>query len=154
LIYAATPRLPSDDDALPEPAQDPFAALAPSVLPPPPPPPPPPTSARPSPARTPTTSAEPRPIRAGAGIAEPRKRRHVSPVYPAQALAARVQGVVILECTISTAGEVVDVRTLRGDPLLVDAAVAAVKQWQYEPSLLNGVAVPVIMTVTVNFKLS
>ena len=63
-------------------------------------------------------------------------------------------GVVILECTISPQGKVTDVKVLRGIPLLDQAAVDAVKQWVYTPTLLNGVPVPVIMTVTVNFKLS
>ena len=67
---------------------------------------------------------------------------------------ARVQGVVILECTISPQGKVTDVKVLRGIPLLDAAATEAVKQWVYSPTLLNGVPVPVIMTVTVNFKLS
>jgi len=67
---------------------------------------------------------------------------------------ARVQGVVILECTISPQGKVSDVKVLRGIPLLDQAAIDAVKQWVYTPTLLNGVPVPVIMTVTVNFKLS
>jgi protein TonB len=65
-----------------------------------------------------------------------------------------VQGIVILECTISPQGRVTDVKILRGIPLLDAAAVEAVKQWVYSPTLLNGVPVPVIMTVTVNFKLS
>ena len=63
-------------------------------------------------------------------------------------------GVVILECTISPQGKVTDVKVLRGIPLLDQAAIDAVKQWVYTPTLLNGVPVPVIMTVTVNFKLS
>ena len=64
-----------------------------------------------------------------------------------------VQGVVILECTISPQGRVSDVKILRGIPLLNEAALTAVKQWVYSPTLLNGVPVPVIMTVTVNFRL-
>jgi TonB family protein len=59
-----------------------------------------------------------------------------------------------MECTISPQGNVVDVKVLRGIPLLDGAAVDAVKQWIYTPTLLNGVPVPVIMTVTVKFKLS
>ena len=93
-------------------------------------------------------------MRVGGGIPEPRKTRNVSPTYPPTALQARIQGVVILECTISPEGKVVNVTPLRGHPLLTEAAVDAVRQWEYTPTLLNGVAVPVIMTVTVNFKLS
>jgi periplasmic protein TonB len=77
----------------------------------------------------------------------------VRPVYPPIAQSARVAGIVIIEATVGPDGTVTDARVLRGVPLLNDAAVEAVRQWQYEPTLLNGVAVPVIMTVTVNFKL-
>jgi protein TonB len=93
-------------------------------------------------------------VRVGGQIKEPKKLKNVSPVYPDIAKQARVQGVVILECTISPQGKVTDVKVLRGIPLLDQAATDAVKQWVYTPTLLNGVPVPVIMTVTVNFKLS
>ncbi len=93
-------------------------------------------------------------VRVGGQIKEPKKLKNVTPVYPDIAKQARVQGVVILECTISPQGKVTDVKLLRGIPLLDQAAIDAVKQWVYTPTLLNGVPVPVIMTVTVNFKLS
>ena len=93
-------------------------------------------------------------VRVGGQIKEPKKLKNVDPVYPDIAKQARVQGVVILECTISPQGKVTDVKVLRGIPLLDAAAIEAVKQWVYTPTLLNGVPVPVIMTVTVNFKLS
>jgi protein TonB len=93
-------------------------------------------------------------VRVGGQIKEPKKLKNVPPVYPDIAKQARVQGVVILECTISPQGKVTDVKVLRGIPLLDQAATDAVKQWVYTPTLLNGVPVPVIMTVTVNFKLS
>jgi TonB family protein len=96
----------------------------------------------------------PAPVRVGEGIVEPRKIKNANPEYPAAAKAAHVQGVVILECHIRPDGTVEDVKVLRGIPLLDDAAVKAVRQWAYTPTLLNGVAVPVIMTVTVNFRLS
>jgi periplasmic protein TonB len=93
-------------------------------------------------------------VRVGGNIKEPKKLRSVNPNYPDIAKQARVQGVVILECTISPQGKVTNVTVLRGIPLLNDAAMEAVKQWVYTPTLLNGVPVPVIMTVTVNFKLN
>jgi protein TonB len=93
-------------------------------------------------------------VRVGGQIKEPKKLKNVNPVYPDIAKQARVQGVVILECTISPQGKVTDVKVLRGIPLLDAAAMEAVKQWVYTPTLLNGVPVPVIMTVTVNFRLS
>jgi TonB family protein len=94
------------------------------------------------------------PVRVGGNIKPPAKIRDARPVYPDVALNARVAGIVILEVTLGTDGAVSDARVLRGVPLLNDAALDAVKQWQYEPTLLNGVPVPVIMTVTVNFALS
>jgi protein TonB len=93
-------------------------------------------------------------VRVGGQIKEPKKLKNVAPVYPDIAKQARVQGIVILECTISPQGKVTDVKVLRGIPLLDAAAIEAVKQWVYTPTLLNGVPVPVIMTVTVNFRLS
>jgi TonB family protein len=155
-----------DDDSLPDPvgwAGHGSAGLE-FPLPPPPPPAPPPLrpDAPPAVAETPAprpAAKPPRlpaeaPLHVGSGIAEPRRTRSVNPVYPPAAIAARIQGVVVLECTISAKGKVVAVRTMRSVPALDQAAIDAVKQWEYTPTLLNGVAVPVIMTVTVNFKLS
>jgi len=93
------------------------------------------------------------PIRVGDGVPPPRKVHDVPPVYPAAARTLRVQGQVILEATIGPTGEVVDVEVLRSVPELDEAAVAAVEQWRYEPTLVAGEAVPVIMTVTINFSL-
>jgi TonB family protein len=92
-------------------------------------------------------------LRVGGAVRQPRKIKDVPPVYPPIARTARVQGVVIIEASIDPAGNVGDARILRSIPLLDQAAVDAVKQWQYEPTLLNGTAVPIIMTVTVNFTL-
>jgi len=93
------------------------------------------------------------PMRVGGSIKQPTRIKSVDPVYPDDAMKARVQGVVILECVISPSGDVESARVLRSVPMLDQAALDAVKQWQYTPTLLNGVAVPVIMTVTVNFAL-
>ena len=92
------------------------------------------------------------PIRAGGKIT-PVKIRNVAPIYPPIALSARVQGVVIIEATIDTRGKVADARVLRSIPLLDRAALDAVRQWEYEPMLLNGEPVPVTVTVTVKFSL-
>jgi TonB family protein len=94
------------------------------------------------------------PVRVGGDIKEPKKIRHVAPVYPDAALADRVQGVVILEAIIDTNGNVSDAKVLRSVPLLDQAAVDAVLQWQFTPTVLNGTPVRVIMTVTVNFSLN
>jgi TonB family protein len=111
--------------------------------PPPPPPPPPPAELLGGQA----------PVRVGGSIKPPAKTRDVKPIYPEIAMNARVQGVVIIEVTIDQTGNVAQGRVLRGQPLLDLAALEAVNQWQFVPTLLNGVAVPVIMTVTVNFTL-
>ena len=94
------------------------------------------------------------PVRVGGAIKQPVKTKNVPPVYPAIAQTARVQGVVIMEAVIGPDGHVTETRVLRSIPLLDQAAVDAVKQWEFTPTLLNGVAVPVIMTVTVQFTLA
>ncbi|MBI4264616.1 MAG: energy transducer TonB, partial [Acidobacteria bacterium] len=96
----------------------------------------------------------PAPVRVGGAIKPPVKTKNVPPQYPPIAQSARVQGVVIIEATISTTGRVQDARVLRSIPLLDAAALEAVRQWEFTPTLLNGVPVPVIMTVTVQFTLS
>ena len=93
------------------------------------------------------------PIRVGGQISPPQLVRRVEPDYPKFAVDARLQGVVILEATIGTDGKVKDVKVLRSIPLLDQAAIDAVRQWEYTPTMLNNVPVPVIMTVTVNFTL-
>lgn len=91
--------------------------------------------------------------RVGGDIREPRKVRDARPEYPKIARAVGVSGVVILEATIDAQGNVADVRILRSIPMLDEAAVEAVRQWQYEPVMINGIATPVRMTLTVNFTL-
>jgi len=95
----------------------------------------------------------PAPVRVGGDIAPPRKVRNVDPQYPAIARAAKVQGRVILEATIAKDGSVKDVKVLRSLPMLDQAAVEAVQQWKYTPTMLNKEPVEVIMTVTVDFAL-
>ena len=75
------------------------------------------------------------------------------PVYPEVALAARVQGVVICEVLVGSDGTVEDVRVLRSIPLLDQAALDAVRQWEFSPTLQNGTPIPVVFTVTVSFVL-
>jgi protein TonB len=111
------------------------------MTPPPPPPPPPPGWA---------VGA----VRVGGNIRAPEKTRHVAPVYPPIAQSAAVQGVVILDALIGGDGKVQDARVLRSIPLLDQAAIDAVRQWEFTPTMLNGTPVPVIMTVTIQFTLS
>jgi protein TonB len=96
----------------------------------------------------------PEPIRPGGSVRPPAKIVHVAPQYPQIARASRVQGIVIIEATIDSRGNVESTVVLRSIPLLDQAALDAVRQWKFTPTLLNGIAVPVIMTVTVNFELS
>lgn len=103
---------------------------------------------------TPPPPAPAAPVRVGPRIREPTKIRHVPPVYPVMAQQARVEGVVVIEAVIGVDGRVKEARVLRSKPLLDEAALEAVRQWTFTPTTLNGVPVPVIMTVTVNFKLN
>jgi TonB family protein len=110
--------------------------------------------------RTPPTSEPsslfempPDAVRVGGTIKTPMKIRHVPPAYPEVAQDARVSGVVILETLIGRDGRVMNGRILRSIPLLDQAALDAVSQWEFRPTLMNGTPVPVIMTVTVNFVL-
>jgi len=93
------------------------------------------------------------PVRVGGDVKEPRKIRDVKPAFPPDAMAAGIQGVVILETTIAPDGSVSNAKILRSVPMLDQAALDAVRQWAFTPTLLNGVPVSVIMTVTVNFTL-
>ena len=93
-------------------------------------------------------------IRVGGQIRQPTKVTHVAPVYPLDAKEARVAGVVILEARIEADGRVINARVLRSIPQLDQAALDAVKQWEFTPTLLNGVPTPVVMTVTIQFSLS
>jgi TonB family protein len=77
----------------------------------------------------------------------------VSPVYPPAAKAAKVQGTVVLKVKIGKAGDVQRVKLVSGHPLLVSAAIDAVKRWKFKPYLSNGFPVKVETIVRVNFTL-
>jgi protein TonB len=94
-----------------------------------------------------------KPVRVGGRVREPRKLKGLPPIYPEAARDARIEGVVILECLINPRGRVAEVTVLRGVPLLEEAAVDAVRRWVYSPTLMDGVPVPVLLTVTVRFGL-
>jgi TonB family protein len=100
-----------------------------------------------------SSAGGPAPLRVGGNIKAPVKTKDVRPVYPEDAKAARVQGVVILEVLVDGEGAVSEARVLRSIPMLDQAAHDAVTQWRFTPTLLNGQPVPVMMTVTVNFTL-
>jgi protein TonB len=106
------------------------------------------------PAPPPLPVAEPSgPVRPGGRIREPRKVVHVAPVYPEMARLTKREGKVILEALLDVTGKVVSVKVLKSEVFLDDAAIHAVKQWRYTPTELNGVPVPVLMTITVVFSL-
>ena len=94
------------------------------------------------------------PVRVGGSVSAPKLTKRVEPEYPSAAQAAKIQGTVILEATVDEKGSVDAVKVLRSNPLLDGAALAAVKQWKYQPLLLNGKATPFILTVTVSFGFS
>ena len=138
------------------------------AMPPPPPPPPPPGAGQGDPSPRDTMPPPPppppppgtdalvdgmAPLRVGGNIQPPTKIHDVRPEYPPVAFDAGVQGVVIVEVTVDGKGLVVNTKVLRSVPLLDQAALDAVREWQFTPTLLNGSPVPVIMTVTVNFTL-
>ena len=93
------------------------------------------------------------PLRVGGSISRPERIRYVAPVYPPIARAANVEGVVIVKAVLGADGRVREARILRSIRLLDAAAIAAVEQWKFTPTLLNGQPVPVVMTVTVVFSL-
>ena len=93
------------------------------------------------------------PLPVGGAIEPPTKITDVPPVYPPEAIAARITGTVTIEAVIDPAGNVSSARVITGVPMLDDAALAAVRQWKYTPTLVNGEAVAVIMTVTSRFTL-
>ncbi len=93
------------------------------------------------------------PVRPGGDIKPPTRTRYVAPAYPELARSVRKAGVVIIEAIIGIDGRVENAHILRSTPLLDEAALTAVRQWEYTPTLLNGRPTPVIMTVTVVFDL-
>jgi periplasmic protein TonB len=106
---------------------------------------PPPASAKPS-AET--------PIRTGGDVKEPRLISFVNPIYPVILRQANVSGDVVIDAVVDANGNVAKMQPVSGQRLLVAAAMDAVRQWRYQPTLLNGQPIPVIVRVTVTFRLS
>jgi protein TonB len=90
-------------------------------------------------------------VHVGGKVKAPTKIKDVKPVYPAIAQSAHVAGAVVIEATIGPDGKVMDAKVVRSIPLLDQAALDAVQQWEYTPTLLNGLPVPVLVTVTISF---
>lgn len=109
-------------------------------IPPPPPPPPAPVSRA--------------PVRTGGNLQAPALLKRVEPIYPPMAVQAFITGTAILEATVDENGAVEDVKVLRSASAILDrAALEAVRQWQYEPLLLNGIRTRFILTVVLSFNL-
>jgi len=109
-------------------------------------PPPPPVKKKPPP--------PPKRIRVGGSVQRANLIRQVRPVYPPLARQARIQGTVKLTAIIAKNGTIEKLEVMGGHPLLIPAALSAVKQWRYKPTLLNGQPVEVVTQVDVNFTLS
>jgi len=100
----------------------------------------------------PAAPAPPR-VRVGGAVQAGRILHEVAPVYPALARQARISGQVRLEAIIAKNGRIENLQVLSGHPLLVQAALDAVRQWVYRPTLLNGEPVEVVTLIDVNFGL-
>jgi periplasmic protein TonB len=94
------------------------------------------------------------PLRVGGEVRPPRCIRKVEPVYPALAKDTRLQGVVVIDAVIDEQGAVVEMRVVSGHPLLIPAALDALRKWKYEPTNLNGQPIAVDLVVTINFQLA
>lgn len=92
-------------------------------------------------------------IRVGGQVAAAKLLNQPKPAYPPLALKTHTEGTVRLEAVISRDGAIEHLTVISGHPLLISAALDAVRQWRYRPTLLNGVPVEVITTVEVNFSL-
>ena len=99
------------------------------------------------------TSGNDGPVRVHMGVDAPQRVHLVPPRYPAIAVHAGIEGDVIVDCVIAPDGNVREARVLRGNPLLQQAAVDAVRQWRYTRPRLNDTPISVLLTVTVHFRL-
>lgn len=114
---------------------------------------PPPKAAPPETAPKPAPAVTPR-LRIGGIVQAAKILRQASPIYPPLAKQARISGIVRLQALISREGTVESLQVLSGHPLLVPAALDAVRQWLYRPTLLNGDPVEVLTEIEVHFKLA
>jgi TonB family protein len=106
-------------------------------------------------AATPPVLAQEEPVTAGSeGVPAPKRTKHVQPVYPQEALAQGIRGIVILEIVLDKQGKVESTTVVRSVPGLDEAAVAAARQWEYTPTKVDGKPVRVRITVPVVFSLA
>jgi len=95
----------------------------------------------------------PKHLRVSSGVANSLKTHDVQPHYPREAQEQGIQGDVLLNATIDSKGNLVNLKVVQGDPILVSAAVDAVKKWKYRPFILNGEPVDVDTTIKIQFHL-
>jgi protein TonB len=107
-----------------------------------------------SPPLPPPPTQVPSLVKVGGSVREPKRIVDVAPVYPIIARNNRVEGLVMLEAVINEAGVVERIKVQKSVPLLDDAAIEAVRQWRYTPTLLNGSPVSVLMTISVRFTIN
>jgi periplasmic protein TonB len=93
------------------------------------------------------------PVRVGGMIRTPKLLNRVKPEYPPLAMAARTSATLVIEAVVGTDGRVETVTVLRGQPLFDQAALDAVKQWRYQPLLLNGMPRPFVVSITLVFHI-
>ena len=96
---------------------------------------------------------QPAPIKVTPGKAEQNLLHKVEPVYPEMAKIARIQGDVLMRAVINQKGKIANLKALSGHPILIQAALDAVRQWEYKPFLLNGAPVEVETNIVVRFHL-
>ncbi|MGH9647972.1 MAG: energy transducer TonB [Bryobacteraceae bacterium] len=105
------------------------------------------------PRSTSAAQSAPEPVHVGGDVKPPIKVKDVKPVYPDIARQTRTQGVVVVELTVGVTGKVDSAKVVKSLPMLDNAALEAVKKWEYKPTVIDGKATPVIMTTAVIFKL-
>jgi TonB family protein len=99
------------------------------------------------------STAPPLRIKLGGQVVTSKQLHKVEPIYPPEARASRTEGPVVLHAIIGTDGYVKELNVMSGDPVLAEAAVTAVRQWQYRPTKLNDVPVEVDTTITITFRM-
>ena len=92
-------------------------------------------------------------LRVSSGVANSLKIHDANPQYPREAQEQGIQGDVLLQATIDTKGNLTNLKVVQGDPILVKAAIDAVKKWRYRPYILNGEPVDVDTTIKIQFHL-
>ena len=108
----------------------------------------------PRPSKADIAAKDDKPVRVGGNVQSAKLIKHPAPKYPAIAKSARIQGTVVLQAIIGKDGAVRNLTVVSAaSPLLVSSATDAVKQWVYQPTLLNQEPVEVITEITVNFAL-